>query len=243
MGASDDYQRLIGGLNLIINDTCYNTAVTAGTTSENSNVGIRIQGDTNVEFHETVIATLSLVNPPAGVVLGTSVATYIIQDDDSTDGPPVPPTPTGFTATAGDGEVTLSWNAFSLPFTRLEYRQKAGSGSYGSWMTIIGGATGTTSHTVTGLINGTTYTFQLQAVTINAHSSVAGVASDVQATPTDVDPNAPKLVSIKRHAQEVRNLGTSLVWRVSVRQASPGSVEPRTSRSPAPPPGWMCAMI
>ena len=28
------------------------------------------------------------------------------------------------------------------------------------------------------------------------------------------DPNAPKLVSIKRHAQEVRNLGTSLVWRV-----------------------------
>ena len=28
------------------------------------------------------------------------------------------------------------------------------------------------------------------------------------------DPNAPKLVSIKRHAQEVRNLGMSLVWRV-----------------------------
>ncbi len=28
------------------------------------------------------------------------------------------------------------------------------------------------------------------------------------------DADAPKLVSIKRHAQEVRNLGTSLVWRV-----------------------------
>ena len=31
---------------------------------------------------------------------------------------------------------------------------------------------------------------------------------------TVIDPNAPQVVSIKRHAQEVRNLGTSLVWRV-----------------------------
>ena len=29
-----------------------------------------------------------------------------------------------------------------------------------------------------------------------------------------IDPGAPEVVSIKRHAQEVRNLGTSLVWRV-----------------------------
>ena len=29
-----------------------------------------------------------------------------------------------------------------------------------------------------------------------------------------IDPGAPQVVSIKRHAQEVRNLGTSLVWRV-----------------------------
>ena len=34
--------------------------------------------------------------------------------------------------------------------------------------------------------------------------------------------NAPELVSIKRHAQEVRNLGTSLVWRVSFDKYLPG---------------------
>ena len=36
------------------------------------------------------------------------------------------------------------------------------------------------------------------------------------------DPDAPQLVSIKRHAQEVRNLGTSLVWRVEFDKHLPG---------------------
>ena len=36
------------------------------------------------------------------------------------------------------------------------------------------------------------------------------------------DTGAPKLVSVKRHAQEVRNLGTSLVWRVSFDKYLPG---------------------
>ncbi len=37
-----------------------------------------------------------------------------------------------------------------------------------------------------------------------------------------IDPGAPQVVSIKRHAQEVRNLGTSLVWRVSFDKHLPG---------------------
>ena len=36
------------------------------------------------------------------------------------------------------------------------------------------------------------------------------------------DAGAPQLVSIKRHAQEVRNLGTSLVWRVEFDKHLPG---------------------
>ena len=46
-------------------------------------LGIRRQGDTVVEPDETVIATLSLVNPPAGVTLGKSSATFTIRNDDT----------------------------------------------------------------------------------------------------------------------------------------------------------------
>ena len=132
--------------------------------------------------------------------------------------PPVPPKPTGFTATAGNGQVTLSWNdPNQSSITSWRYRQKAGSGSYGSYITISGSSASTTSHTVTGLTNGVTYTFQVLAHASNAGGSIDGLPSDERtATPTQaaVDPNAPQVVSIKRHAQEVRNLGMSLVWRV-----------------------------
>ena len=134
--------------------------------------------------------------------------------------PPVPPKPTGFTATAGNGQVTLSWNdPNQSSITSWKYRQKAGSGSYGSLITISGSSASTTSHTVTGLTNGVTYTFQVLAHASNAGGSVDGLQSDERtatptATPVVIDPNAPQVVSIKRHAQEVRNLGMSLVWRV-----------------------------
>ena len=104
--------------------------------------------------------------------------------------PPVPPKPTGFTATAGDGQVTLSWNDPNRStITSWQYRQKAGSGSYGSFMTISGSSATTTSHTVTGLTNGVTYTFQVFAVASNAGGSVNGLPSDERtATPMAPSP-------------------------------------------------------
>ncbi len=77
-GASDDYQSYrFGG---VVNSACSNVTMSAG--SRNANIGIQIRGDTTAEPDETVIATLSLNNPPAGVVLGTSMATYTILNDD-----------------------------------------------------------------------------------------------------------------------------------------------------------------
>ncbi len=165
---------------------------------------MRIRGDTTIEFHETVVVTLSFNGtPPAGVTLGTSVVTYTIQDDDATNPPPAPSATTGFTATAGDGEVILSWNAFSSSFTRLQYRQKAGSGSYGSFMTISGADRSTTSHTVTGLTNGTTYTFQVHTLAINAQGSLGGAFSDeMSATPANA--NAP-VISVSLPISEGEN--------------------------------------
>ncbi len=181
LGASVDYQRLV--VNTVTNSRCLNSNISVGDTS--ANASIRIRGDTTAEPHETVIATVSLVNPPANVVLGTATATYTIRDDDSTLTPGTPPMPAGFTATAGDSEVTLSWNDPNRSaITSWQYRQRAGAGSYGGWMAISGAGPTTTSHTVTGLINGTTYTFQVQSWARNGAGSMASpVSSEQSATP------------------------------------------------------------
>ena len=87
-------------------------------------------------------------------------------------------------ATAGDRGVTLSWTRAPETVTGYEYRQKAGSGNYGSWTTMTSGdittSANTKSYTVTGLINTTAYTFEIRAVT----SGGDGVPSaQVSATP------------------------------------------------------------
>ena len=99
--------------------------------------------------------------------------------------PLAPPKPTGFMATAGDGEVTLSWTDPShSTITGWYYYQKEGSGSYGSKIEISGSTATTTSHTVTGLTNGTTYTFRVSAYASNLAGSTEGDPSDEQsATP------------------------------------------------------------
>ncbi len=84
--ASADYQPGYLGSSMEFNadsTSCPTINYTAGTTSDSTNVAIRIKGDTEGEFDESVIATLSFVGtPPAGVTLGTSEATHWIRDDD-----------------------------------------------------------------------------------------------------------------------------------------------------------------
>jgi hypothetical protein len=65
-------------------------------------------------------------------------------------------TPTGLTATAGDGQVDLSWNLVS-----------GATGYTISYVTEFSAATvnvGTSPYTLTGLTNGVTYTFEILAV-------------------------------------------------------------------------------
>ena len=72
-----------------------------------------------------------------------------------------PGAPRNLTAVGGDGEVVLTWDAPAsdggAAITDYEYRIEGRN----PWISI--GSTNTT-HTVTGLVNGTEYTFQVRAV-------------------------------------------------------------------------------
>ena len=89
----------------------------------------------------------------------------------------VPDAPTNLLADATDGTVTLSWEApendGGSAITDYEYRIDQTE----EWISI--GSTDTT-HTVTGLVNGTAYVFQVRAVTAAGSSAPS---NRVEATP------------------------------------------------------------
>ena len=89
----------------------------------------------------------------------------------------VPGAPTNLGATGGDQEVELIWTAPASnggqPITGYEYEQ----GGSGTWISTGGTAT---SHTVTGLNNGQTYTFRVRAVNALGNGAVV----TLQATPS-----------------------------------------------------------
>ncbi|MCL2143112.1 MAG: fibronectin type III domain-containing protein, partial [Methanomassiliicoccaceae archaeon] len=95
----------------------------------------------------------------------------------------VPSAPTGLTVAFGDGEAVLSWTTpFNGGSPIIEYEISYGeTGSYvAEWHSIPGSDADTVTYTVTGLTNGTEYTFEVRA--INAVGN--GVTSGTQtATP------------------------------------------------------------
>ncbi len=104
---------------------------------------------------------------------------------------PPAPAPRGFTATPGDTKVKLSWNdPGDWRITKYWMRRSTdGGSSWTEWVNVDGSSASTTSHTVTGLANGTEYTFQLQAV---RNVDYGGHAATAKATPkVPSEPDAP----------------------------------------------------
>ena len=89
------------------------------------------------------------------------------------------------TATAGDGEIALSWTDPSdTAITKYQYAQREGDGAWSSWTDIPSSGASTTSHTVTGLTNGTEYTIALRAVKGTGDEATYDLLSSVTATPS-----------------------------------------------------------
>jgi hypothetical protein len=99
-----------------------------------------------------------------------------------------PGAPTGLMARAGDSGVDLSWTAPSggSPVTGYKVYDRASGGGSWAWATTAK----TTSATVPGLVNGTTYDFVVTAVNASGESRFSNMAS---ATPSagSTGPGAP----------------------------------------------------
>ena len=109
-----------------------------------------------------------------------------------------PAAPAGFTATAGDGSVTLAWNDPSdSSITGYQYQvnhNDTGTGNlsgWGAWQSIANSGAATTSHAISGLTNGREYRYHLRAVNAAGNSAAAPNAAPwfVKATPLGYDDN------------------------------------------------------
>ena len=94
---------------------------------------------------------------------------------------PVPAAPTGLSATAGNGQVVLSWSdPDNDSITRYEASYSKVGESWGAWSAISGSDAETTGHTVTSLDNGSEYRFRIRAVNSAGNGAESAVA---RATP------------------------------------------------------------
>ncbi|MCY4616412.1 MAG: fibronectin type III domain-containing protein, partial [Chloroflexi bacterium] len=103
--------------------------------------------------------------------------------------PVAPSAPQNLKATAGDGQVMLAWTAPAsgdAP-TGYEYRKSAG-GIADAWMAT----SSDTGQTVTDLVNGTEYTFEVRAMNAGGPGPAASVMATPMAPADPVAPTAPQ---------------------------------------------------
>ena len=96
----------------------------------------------------------------------------------------IPSKPTGFSATAGDGRVTISWNdPNAATITKYQYRRSIDGGNNWSpnWTDLPGSGASTVTHVFNDVVPGLTYVVQIRAVNVHGNSE----ATDGEtATPT-----------------------------------------------------------
>ena len=109
----------------------------------------------------------------------------------------LPATPINLQAQGANESVQLTWEAGTVngpAITKHQYQIKEGAESYGAWTDIADSAVGEgneLSYTVSGLTNGTAYSFKLRSKNLDGFS---GESSEVTATPQSTSvPGIPVL--------------------------------------------------
>jgi len=120
--------------------------------------------------------------------------TWIYLDDVSVTNsqPTAPGAPTGVTATAGNGQATVSWTAPSSNggSAITSYTVTPYVGSAAQTPVTVSGSPPATSTTVSGLTNGTTYTFTVSATNVIGTGPASSPSNAVTPSPPTV-PGAP----------------------------------------------------
>ena len=138
---------------------------------------------------------------------GSLTETYIVGQTANANaavGLPAPPAaPTGLAAAPGDSSVTLTWdNPLNPTISGYEYQMRWAGVAWQPWTAIPDSDDTTTSHTLTGLTNGTEYRFHLRAVNAGGTGTAAPTASPwyVSATPQPPPPPpaTPSSVTVTR---------------------------------------------
>ena len=121
---------------------------------------------------------------------------------------PLPPAaPAGLMATAGDGSIRLDWaNPRDSSISNYEYCTNTTTGAgCTSWQPISGATALTTMHTISDLMNGTTYYVKIRALNSEGASEASNEAS---ATPRATRPPPQPIASLTINAATVAGDGT-----------------------------------
>ena len=193
-------------INVVANDTDLEgdtLSVTSVTTPSNGGAAKKSNSTTTVTY-----------TPNAGFTDSDSFD-YTLSDGTHTDTGSVaisvaaaqaqPAKPTGLTAISRVGQVTLNWtDPFDGSIDKYEYSQSSSDSDLG-WTDIAYSANGGTngsSFTVTGLTNGTTYSFRIRATNTAANPPTSDASDAATATPGNASPTFPDDGTVNRSIEE-----------------------------------------
>jgi len=160
--------------------------------------GISISGHTHTSsnitnFNTSVSGLIPITNIVAGSGINVAISgtTAIVTNNDTRWDLFLPAAPTNLSVGGGDGNATLSWTAptgviSQAPIT--DYREQYSTDGGTTWTTFSAAASTATTVTVTGLTNGTTYSFRVAGV--NGVGIGAYTAASSSVTPTAFIPSS-----------------------------------------------------
>ena len=158
---------------------------------------IFIHGTSGPVFYE-----LRAVNDPSGdeVFPGPAAAIQVTRENSPGTSTNPPGAPGALDPEISPLQLVLKWTAPTTgTVSSYQYRQKEGNGNFGDWMGISGSSSSTTSYTVSGLTDGTSYTFEVRAVDNNGTTNddsddlFGAAAAFGPVTPRPRQPNPPIL--------------------------------------------------